>query len=42
MGDIYAKLIMLGKKTIDTVPHQLKDEVERRLKELMGEDDKII
>lgn len=37
MVEIYVKLIMLGKKTIDDVPNHLKGEVECRLKELVGE-----
>lgn len=37
MTEIYVKLIMLGKKTIDNVPDNLKDEVNRRLNELVGE-----
>lgn len=37
MPEIYVKLILLGKKTIDTVPVHLQDEVRKRLEELAGE-----
>lgn len=37
MVEIYVKLIVLGKKTIEDVPSHLKDEVAKRLNELVGE-----
>lgn len=41
MVEIYVKLIMSGKKNIQDVPSNLKGEVEKRIKELVGESNEI-
>lgn len=37
MVEVYAKLVLAGRRTIDDVPGNLRKQVEARVKELTGD-----